>query len=118
MKKALTKTGGEFESSSGRTPEYLEWHRLFKREFTKFLKDEGITEISIGKPNHFDMYGFFTDQRGQPWYFSVGDIRWSKDNMMVRTARDYKDFTGGRNQYVSLANVEKFTEQFHTLKTN
>jgi hypothetical protein len=101
MIKALEATQAEFESSSGRTPEYLAWHRLFKREFTKFLTERGATAIKIGKPNHFDMSGFFT-MGLQVWYFSVGDLRGFKDNMLVRTAKHDRDFTGGQNQYVPL----------------
>ena len=118
MKNALKKTSETFESSSGRTPQYLEWFRLFKREFTKFLTTEGLINIEISKPNHFDMHGFFTDQRGQAWNFSVSDLRWSKENMLVRTATSYKDFTGGRNQSVSLASLEAFNREFQALKTS
>jgi len=112
MKKALAATQKDFESASYRTPEYLAWHRLFKREFTKFLAGKGATNIQIGKPNHFDMSGFFT-LCNQPWYFRIEDIRWSKDSMLIRTARDYKDFTGGRNQSILLQSEESFTDDFN-----
>ena len=102
MKRAIAETQREFESSSSRTPEYLSWHRLFKREFTKFLTEHGATLVQIGKPNHFDMSGFFTWGNGQMWYFSVSDIRWSKETMLVRTAQSYRDFTGGQNCFVPL----------------
>lgn len=107
MKKAIKATQAEFESSSGRTPEYLAWHRLFKREFTKFLESKGMTGIDIHKPNHFDMSGFFKDgSKDQIWYFSISDLRGFKDQMLIRTADHYKDFTGGRNQYIPLNNTE------------
>lgn len=102
MKKAIEATNQEFESSSSRTPEYLAWHRLFKREFTKLLESKGMTGIEFSKPNHFDMSGFFTDAKNQIWYFRVEDIRWSKDKMLIRTAQHYKDYTGGKNEYVPL----------------
>lgn len=103
MKKAIAETQKEFESASYRTPEYLAWHRLFKREFTKFLESRGMTGIEFSKPNHFDMSGFFKDgAKDQIWYFSVGDLRGFKDAMLIRTAKHYKDYTGGMNQYVSL----------------
>jgi hypothetical protein len=101
MKNVLRLTQSHFESSSSRTPEYLSWHRKFKNAFKKFLTANGATDIQISKPNHFDMSGFFT-VKGQDWYFSISDLRWSKESMLVRTVRDYKDFTGGRNQYVVL----------------
>lgn len=107
MKKAIKATQAEFESSSGRTPEYLAWHRLFKREFTKFLESKGMTGIDIGKPNHFDMSGFFKDGgKDQIWYFAIGDLRGFKDRMLIRTAQHYKDYTGGKNEYIPLDGTE------------
>jgi hypothetical protein len=109
MKKALELTNQEFESSTGRTPEYLSWHRTFKKEFTKFLTEKGCTRIEIRKPNHFDMSGFFTLSTSNVitiWYFSISDVRWSKENMLIRTANSYQDYTGGRNQYISLVDNE------------
>ena len=101
MKKALLATQCHFETSCGRTPEYLSWHRLFKREFTKLLQSKGARSIAIGKPNHFDMTGFFLVDN-QVWYFSVSDLRWFKEAMLIRTARDFRDYTGGPNQSLPL----------------
>jgi hypothetical protein len=116
MKKAIKATHAEFESSSGRTPEYLAWHRLFKREFTKFLEARGMTGIAIGSPNHFDMSGFFKDGgKDQIWYFSLSDLRGFKDNLLIRTAKHYKDFTGGMNQYAPLTTEDAFTEAFERI---
>lgn len=116
MKNALELTEKEYQSSSGRTPEYLRWHRTFKREFTKFLTERGAIKVEIGKPNHFDISGFFTSPAGQVWYFRVEDIRWSKDKMLIRKAQTYRDYTGGQNEYISLAGGENvFAEQFHDL---
>lgn len=110
MKKAIQETQKSFESSSSRTSEYLAWHRLFKREFTQFLTSLGATKIEISKPNHFDTSGFFTSTKGQIWYFSISDIRWDKDTLLIRTAATYKDYTGGHNCFVPLNNVDDFTD--------
>jgi hypothetical protein len=103
MLKALNATQQEFESACSRTPEYLAWHRLFKREFTALLLSEGVraANIEIRKPNHFDMSGFFTVNY-QTWWFRVEDIRWSKDRMLIRTAQSNRDYTGGMNQWIPL----------------
>jgi hypothetical protein len=103
MNKALFATKQHFESSSSKTPEYLAWHRLFKKEFTLLLKNLGAIKIEIGKPNHFDMSGFFQMGTGQIWYFSISDIRWSKDSMLIRAAESFKDYKGGYNQYIALS---------------
>jgi hypothetical protein len=111
MKKAIEATQAEFESSSSKTPEYLAWHKLFKKEFTKFLTNKGASNIVIGKPNHFDMSGFFT-LGNTIWYFSISDLRGFKDTMLIRTAKHYQDYTGGTNQYLPLSTVERFEINF------
>lgn len=107
MKKAIELTHQKFDSSTHRTPEYLHWHRTFRREFVDLLVELGATRVMIGKPNHFDLSGFF-EHHGQLWYVRIEDLRWSKDNMLIRTAAHERDYIGGINQYVSLANAEAF----------
>jgi hypothetical protein len=113
MKEALTATQKTFVTASNKTPEYLTWHSKFKRAFTKFLQSKGATRIEIGSPNHFDMSGFFTINN-QAWYFRIEDLRWSKDKMLIRTARSYKDYTGGHNQYASLKGETEFARDFQS----
>ena len=119
MIKSLQATQEHFESSSSRTPEYLAWHRLFKREFKKYLTEKfNAVNIEIGKPNHFDISGFFT-VNNQIWWFRIEDIRWSKDNMLIRTAQHYKDYTGGINRFVSLnQDIIDFDRQFRNVVAN
>lgn len=102
MKETLKLIAQEFESSSSRTPQYLQFHRTFKKEFTKALSTIGCTNVEIGKPNHFDLSGFFTAPNNQIWYFSLSDLRWSKDSLLIRTASHYKDWSGGGNNYISI----------------
>lgn len=49
--------------------------------------------------NHFEMYGFFETNSGKIYYVSTGDLRWfaKRLGMLIRTAKDFKDFTGGTN---------------------
>jgi hypothetical protein len=116
MKKALTETQKHFESSSSRTPEYLAWHRMFKREFTKYLKSLGMTDITISRPNHFDMSGFFKRADGTIFYFSISDLRWSKDTMLFRTAPELGKYDRhGANYFVPLHSYEQFTARFSSL---
>ena len=104
MKKTFQLHKEEFISSSQKTEQYKTYHRTFKREFKKALTSMGCNDLDIGKPNHFDVSGFFTAPGGQMWYFSVGDLRWNKDQMLIRTAKHNKDWTGGMNRWVSLDN--------------
>jgi hypothetical protein len=93
--------GFEFESSSQRTPQYLQFHRVFRTEFKRLLKPH-TSEIQISSPNHFDVTGFFKTNRGQIFYFSVGDLRWDKDSMLIRVAKDFKDYSGGSNGFIKI----------------
>lgn len=98
----------EFESSSQRTPEYLTFHRLFKKEFSKFLRDTfDINKIEISKPNHFDATGFFSLKNGKIFYFNIGDLRWNK-TFLIRTANNFQDYTGGMNNMLDTQDFENF----------
>lgn len=102
MKKTVSMLHAGFESSSGTTPEFKAFVSTFKREFTKELKTVGATDIVI-KPGHFYVSGFYT-VKGQVWYVSVSDVRGGPRalSLLYRTAKDYKDFSGGSNQYVNI----------------
>ena len=101
MEKTIEGLKQEFISSSQRTEQYLSFHRLFKSDFKKLLKDY-CSEILISKPNHFDITGFFKLNNGKIYYFSISDLRYSKDSMMIRTAEHFKDYTGGSNNFLNL----------------
>lgn len=107
MDRTIAALREEFVSSSaGKTPQYLRFHALFKKEFTSFLESLGCTSVKIQKPNHFDVSGFFLSPRGEIWYFCLGDIRWWKGNILIRTAESFSDYEGGRNQYAPLDSSE------------
>ena len=66
----------------------------------KILKDK-IKRIEFHK-GHFDVYGFFEMNDGRIWYFSTGDLRWAAQQlgMLLRTAKDFQDWTGGPNHSI------------------
>jgi len=101
MEKSIYLLGFEFESSAGRTEQYLEFHRVFRTEFKKLLKPY-TKKILIDEPNHFDISGFFELNDGRVFYFSIEDLRWDKEYMLIRTAKDFKDYTGGSNNFIKL----------------
>lgn len=103
MNKSIQMLKQGFESSSTLTPEFAQFYRTFKSEFTKELKSIGATDIVFSR-GHFYISGFFTVD-GQAWYFSISDVRGSEYRMpqlMYRTAKHYKDYTGGSNQWVDI----------------
>lgn len=112
MKKTFELLKQEFESSTTRTAQYLDFHRTFKREFTKFLLEQECTKVEVFKPNHFDISGFFTSKNNQIWYFSIEDLRWSKNYLLFRKAESYTDYKGQNNGDISLTlGYETFKEQ-------
>ena len=100
MNKSLELLRKGFKSSSGKTPEFAHFCRVFKAEFIKELKEAGATEykFSIG---HFYISGFFTSNK-QLYYFSLSDVRSMPEVIMYRTAKNYNDYTGGPNQFTSI----------------
>ena len=104
MKKSISMLEQGFESSSTLTPEFAQFYRTFKSEFTKELQTIGATDIVFNR-GHFYISGFFTVD-SQAYYFSISDVRGSEYRMpqlYYRTAKHYKDFTGGSNRYVDIA---------------
>jgi len=70
----------------------------------KALKEADFTDIEFLN-GHYYFSGFAT-KNNKAIYFSIPDVRygWSSDgnNLLIRTAKDYKDYTGGSNNYSSL----------------
>jgi hypothetical protein len=74
---------------------------LFCRSFTKELRKIGAYDMTYSK-GHFNITGFFTVKE-QAYYFSLSDVRSGfcyPENLLLRTAKNYKDYTGGGNMYV------------------
>ncbi len=110
MKKTIELYRREFESSSGKTPQFMEFCRCFKQEFGKLLKGLGCTDIEI-HIGHFYLMGFF--KKGEQWwYFNTGDVRLKlvDGSMLIRTAENNKDYTGGINRSACMGTEENFRE--------
>lgn len=101
----ITALGQTFESSSQTTDQFKSFYRLFKKDFVKILARFNASQIEIDK-GHFYINGFFT-VNNQIFYFSIGDLRWNK-SFLLRTAKHYKDWTGGTNHFISLSSREEF----------
>lgn len=109
MKKSIELLKQGFESSSYKTPEFINFANTFKRELTKELKNADCTLVKYNV-GHFYVYGFFKTPSGELYYFSLGDLRGSEIlmressgmKMLYRTAITTDDYTGGRNQWVDI----------------
>src|ERR1035437_5454311 len=107
MKQIIQLLSAGFESSSGKTPEFMSFSRKFKNAIKKELATIGA-ELTAYNVGHFYVSGFFriNSMGGEScYYFSLSDVRSKFGNefqMLYRTAKDEKDFTGGGNQYVKI----------------
>jgi hypothetical protein len=125
MKEYLSVT---FESSSSKTPQFMAFAKAYRKELERKLPaDLCITTFNTG---HFYVSGFITRKecRGcvpavlrncsgmlnkvangckPPYvYFSCSDVRYFKnqwyENILIRSAKDEEDFTGGPNGNTTL----------------
>jgi len=96
-----------FASSSSLTPEFKSFSTKFKNAITKEINAVGATLVTFNR-GHFDCSGFFKFPDGQHFWFRIGDVRmWNEGDlvfgrMLMRTAAHAKDYTGGKNNFVTL----------------
>lgn len=86
-----------FEQNSYNSPEFLSFARSFKSQIKKELEKVGAV-LDKFNTGHFYLSGFFIKDE-KYFYFSWHN---GDKNLMYRTAKDNKDFTGGSNQWVNL----------------
>ncbi|MCK9467650.1 MAG: hypothetical protein M0P94_04970 [Candidatus Absconditabacterales bacterium] len=87
------------------TPGFNSMYRKATNEIKKLLSD--VAEEFKFNKGHFYFSGFFKRKSdGQAFYLSITDARFCIDKILIRTAKHYKDFTGGGNNYVSIPNFE------------
>ena len=100
----------QWEFSSGGTTgeDFIIFARKFKQYIKSQLpKNDEIVNFSRG---HYILSGFI--KRGEKFvYFSISDVRffgnsWSND-ILIRTAKDENDYTGGVNNSTSLEGFKK-----------
>ncbi len=97
-----------FESSSGLTQEFADFASAFKKYITKqTAKDFTLEAWSRG---HFEVAGFLQHKKTKKHiYFSTSDVRYFPNewynHVLIRTAKDTKDYTGGINNYCQLPDI-------------
>jgi len=103
-----------WEFSSGSTTG--EDFKVFARKFKKFIKDHlpQKSELVSFLVGHYFISGFI--QKDSKFvYFSISDVRhfpgqW-ENNVLIRTAKSEKDYTGGSNNYTGLLNFTSAVEK-------
>jgi hypothetical protein len=101
-----------YESSSSVTWQYTESKKKFVKILNKYFGKENVIVKSCP---HFEFSGFIK-RNNKYVYFATGDLRWMS-SMLVRTAKDDRDFTGGRNYQIDY-NSEDFDGTFAELVTS
>ena len=105
MNKTIKLLKNEFESSCYKTKQFSDFCRIFKSEFKKAFEPH-TNRILINK-GHFCISGFLELKDNRIYYFSLGDLRWNRNNngiceLIIRTAKDFKDYTGGSNTIIPM----------------
>lgn len=86
------------------SPEFKSFARKFKNKIKKQLDKIGGTNLEQNN-GHYYVSGFF-DYNCQTYYYSISDVRYfPKAEMLIRTAKHHRDFTGGSNHFVSLSDT-------------
>ena len=88
-------------------------YNIEKSIVRRSLKQADFTDIKFLN-GHYQFSGFAT-KNNKAIYFSISDVRHFPPtgggaDLLIRTAKDYKDYTGGSNNYSSLK-----TEEIQTL---
>lgn len=89
-------------SGSDLGQDFKDFFRREKNRLSKILKEKGCTNIELNYGFYY-FSGFFTSPSGQAYYLSCSDVRhFGYNQLLIRTAKDYNDFTGGSNQYCNI----------------
>ena len=77
-----------------------------RREMKKVAASIGAEMVEFS-PSHFYFSAFFKKD-GKFVYVNVGDVRYESnwyDNVLIRSAKSEKDYTGGSNNFCSIDNL-------------
>lgn len=89
------------------TKESSKYYSSQKKSIKKILKNLGATEIKIS--NGYYYFSGFATFGEKIIYFSISDVRNNfkvNIDIMIRTAKDYKDYTGGINNHCNLEDYD------------
>ena len=81
--------------------DFKKFCREFKTDFKKELAKIGGTNYKQNN-GHYYISAFFT-YKDKCYYISLSDCRYfSNDSLLIRECKDYKDYTGGTNNYIDI----------------
>lgn len=89
------------------SPDYKTFERKYKNYLKKVANDIG-GELVKFNPNHYE-FSCFVKRNDKLVYISISDTRYFKNewynNILIRTAKHEKDYTGGSNQHTTLDTI-------------
>lgn len=105
MKKYL---GYRFDGGAYTTPEYKSFETKYINYLKKICELNGW-ELTKANKSHFEFSAFIKNSDNKYVYFSISDVRYWQDgwykSILIRTAKNDKDYTGGANHYTDLENL-------------
>ena len=97
----------EFSSGCYTGEDYKEFERKYINYLKTICKENGWRFVNALK-NHYE-FSAFLEVNYHFIYFSICDVRYFKNewynNILIRTAKSDKDYTGGSNYYTDLPNL-------------
>ena len=102
----------EFSSGSYTGDDFNSFARSFKTAMNKLTQNVGAELVNYNK-GHYYISGFI--KRWDKYvYFSISDVRhlsmWWIEELLVRTAKHAKDYTGGANRYTELNEADELID--------
>lgn len=114
INKLISEYSNHTFSSGGTTgPDYKSFERKYRNILKEVAGNIGAELISFSK-NHYSFSAFIKKEE-KFVYISISDVRhfpneW-QNNILIRTATNEKDYSGGFNQYTTLENLESKLEK-------
>ena len=98
----------EFESSCYKTKQFNSFARTYKNSVKKQISPK-FEIVSTTNGHFFISYFVKNTENNNIAYISISDVRYFPNgwynNILVRTAKDLKDFSGGCNTYCNFDNL-------------
>lgn len=94
----------EFSSGCYTGEDYKQFERKYISYLKSMCKQYGWEFVKANK-NHYEFSAFFK-YKDKFIYFNISDVRYFKNewfgHILIRTAKNEKDYTGGQNRYCAL----------------
>lgn len=94
----------DYDHEQNYVPRTRDFTKIYRKMIKSMIKNEGW-ELSFPTLNYCEV-SFFIRNQNKYVYVSTSDFRWGneewRNNILIRTAKNDKDYHGGSNYYTSL----------------